>query len=136
MNPLDRGVDEVDAAFERRFAKVDMPPNRELLEEMLERNGLDPDIMRRLLAWFSRIKSRSAQTPAAAVGHAYFADVVDATTLQEVWDYQLKYHVDRAFKYDPDTRTEFINGWFSIFEVLPEDKDPAMPSDEPNGRRT
>lgn len=121
MNPLDRGVDEVDAAFERRFAKVDMPPNRELLEELLDRNGLDQAIARRLLAWFSRINSRTANTPAAAVGHAYFADVVDADSLQEIWDYQLKYHVNRAFQYDHETRDEIINGWESIFEVRPED---------------
>ncbi|MET8691574.1 AAA family ATPase [Streptomyces bauhiniae] len=116
MNPLDRGVDEVDAAFERRFAKIDMPPSRELLEELLDRNGfLNETVQRRLLGWFSKINARSTQTPAAAIGHAYFADVVDPETLQEVWDYQLKHHVDRAFKYEPDTRTELMNGWADIF---------------------
>lgn len=130
MNPLDRGVDEVDAAFERRFAKVDMPPRSDLLDEILGRNELDPRIKRRLLGWFNRINTRASQNPAAAVGHAYFYDVVDATTLQEVWDYQLKYHVDRAFKYDPDTRAEIGKGWASIFEVLPEDEESAVPSDD------
>jgi 5-methylcytosine-specific restriction protein B len=116
MNPLDRGVDEVDAAFERRFAKVEMPPRRDLLEELLDRNGFTEEtVQRRLLGWFSKINSRSAQTPAAAIGHAYFIDVVDPETLQEVWDYQLKYHVERVFKYEPETRTEIINGWTDIF---------------------
>ncbi|MFI6686280.1 McrB family protein [Streptomyces sp. NPDC050485] len=132
MNPLDRGVDDVDAAFERRFAKVDMPPSRDLLEEILERNGLAPNIRRRLLAWFSRINSHVGQTPAAAVGHAYFADVVDAATLQEVWDYQLQYHVGRAFRYDSDTRTDITNRWFSIFETRPENQELASSNDEPN----
>ncbi|GGS14015.1 McrB family protein [Actinokineospora fastidiosa] len=118
MNPLDRGVDEVDAAFERRFAKVDMPPSRDLLEGILNRNGFADEIVRRrLLAWFSRINARAFQIPAAAVGHAYFVDVVDPETLQDVWDYQLKYHVDRAFKYDPSTRTEMMNGWAEIFAM-------------------
>lgn len=126
MNPLDRGVDEVDAAFERRFAKIDMPPSRELLEEILDRNGFaDQNIQRRLLGWFSKINARAIQTPAAAVGHAYFADVVDPETLQDVWDYQLKYHVDRAFKYDPATRTEIINGWADIFAMSEDPKAPA-----------
>jgi 5-methylcytosine-specific restriction protein B len=129
MNPLDRGVDEVDAAFERRFAKVDMPPSRELLEELLDRNGfLNGTIQRRLLGWFSKINSRSVQTPAAAIGHAYFADVVDPETLQEVWDYQLKHHVDRAFKYDPDTRTEIMNGWADIFAASA-DQEVPIPDD-------
>ncbi len=121
MNPLDRGVDEVDAAFERRFAKVDMPPSPVELEKMLDRNDLQDELRRRLLAWFNRINKRADRTPAAAVGHAYFHDVVDADSLQEVWEYQLKYHVDRAFKYDPDTRTEMVNGWRAIFEGRPGD---------------
>lgn len=122
MNPLDRGVDEVDAAFERRFAKVDMPPDRGALEKMLDNNGLDPELKRRLLGWFSRINARAHQNPHAAVGHAYFHDAVDAESLQEVWDYQLKYHVQRAFRYDEDSATELATGWAAIFEVAPEDE--------------
>lgn len=133
MNPLDRGVDEVDAAFERRFAKVDMPPSRELLEEILDRNGFpDEDVQRRLLGWFSKINARAVQTPAAAVGHAYFADVVDPETLQDVWDYQLKYHVARAFRYLPETHTEMVNGWASIFEVALDDQKQSADVPEPD----
>lgn len=123
MNPLDRGVDEVDAAFERRFAKVNMPPDREALEDLLDKNGLDITLRKRLLAWFSRINAKARQNPQAAVGHAYFHDVVDATTLREVWDYQLKYHVQRAFRYDEDSATELNNGWAAIFEIIISDDD-------------
>jgi 5-methylcytosine-specific restriction protein B len=119
MNPLDRGVDEVDAAFERRFAKWDMPPSADALEVLLAGNGLDEDIRRRLVGWFRRINSWAPNIPAAAVGHAYFSDVVDAQSLQDVWDYQLKYLVDRAFQYDPDSRTEVIRGWETIFAAIP-----------------
>lgn len=115
MNPLDRGVDEVDAAFERRFAKVDMPPDADTLEVMLKNRGVEPDLVRRVLAWFRRINSKAPHTPAAAIGHTYFSDVVDADSLRDVWDYQLKYAVDRAFHFDKDSRTEMINGWNAIF---------------------
>lgn len=116
MNQLDRGVDGVDVAFERRFAKVEMPPNRRTLVEILDGNGFgDSDIKRRLLGWFDRMNSRAVQTPAAAIGHAYFSDVVDAETLQDVWEYQLKYHVRRAFRYDQPTLNEMVSGWMDIF---------------------
>lgn len=115
MNPLDRGVDEVDAAFERRFAKIDMPPSVDRLEDILDKNGLDETIRRRLIGWFRRVNGRTLTNPAAAVGHAYFSDVVDTQSLQDVWDYQLKYLVDRAFQYDPDGRSEVISGWETIF---------------------
>ena len=41
MNPLDRGVDEVDAAFERRFAKIAMDPDPAILVEFLDRAGVE-----------------------------------------------------------------------------------------------
>jgi 5-methylcytosine-specific restriction enzyme B len=123
MNPLDRGVDEVDAAFERRFAKWDMPPDADRLEDILDRNALDEAIRRRLGAWFRRINGRSSTNPAAAVGHAYFSDVVDTQSLQDVWEYQLKYLVDRAFQYDPEGRNETVRGWKAIFASTPEGSD-------------
>lgn len=115
MNPLDRGVDEVDAAFERRFAKINMPPRRDLLDAILQNNHFNDDAMRRrLLAWFWDINKLARQTPAAAIGHAYFSDVVDAETLRNVWEYQLQYHVDRAFKYDQQARDKIVNGWNQV----------------------
>lgn len=114
MNPLDRGVDDVDAAFERRFAKVEMPPDIESLRQILTDNTVDDDLANRLVAWFAKTNARAKKNPAAAVGHAYFQSVVDAATLQDVWDYQLHYLIDRAFKYDQATHTEVVNGWNKI----------------------
>jgi 5-methylcytosine-specific restriction enzyme B len=130
MNPLDRGVDEVDAAFERRFAKIDMPPSVDRLEDILDENGLDETLRRRLIAWFRRVNGRTLTNPAAAVGHAYFSDVVDAQSLQDVWDYQLKYLIDRAFQYDPDSRSEVVSGWETIFTSPPADSGQATNADE------
>lgn len=96
-----------------------MGPSVERLEDILDKNGLDEDIRRRLIGWFRRTNGRASTSPAAAVGHAYFSDVVDAQSLQDAWDYQLKYLVDRAFQYDPDSRSEVVSGWEAIFTALP-----------------
>lgn len=126
MNPLDRGVDEVDAAFERRFAKIDMLPDAEALESILATNEVDPEISRRLVGWFRSVNARAKTTPAAAVGHAYFTSVVDADTLQDVWDYQLKYLVDRAFQLDHETGDEVRRGWDRIFLTDARDPDGSV----------
>lgn len=123
MNPLDRGVDEVDAAFERRFAKIEMPPAADELESILATNELDPEISRRLVAWFRSLNARAKTTPAAAVGHAYFTSVIDAETLQDVWEYQLKYLIDRAFQLDRETGDEVRRGWDRIFLTDTRDAD-------------
>jgi len=114
MNPLDRGVDDVDAAFERRFAKIEMLPDTAVLQQRLQANGVDGDLATRLLAWFSKTNSRAKKTPAAAVGHAYFWDVTDVDSARDVWDYQLHYLIDRAFKYDDATHKEVVNGWNKV----------------------
>lgn len=115
MNPFDRGVDEVDAAFERRFAKIAMDPDRDLLQAILEDNDMDEDLQRRVLVWFDRINAHAQSNPAAAVGHAYFSTASDETSLADIWNYQLKYLVERAFRRDQNTRATLETGWQHIF---------------------
>lgn len=118
MNPFDRGVDEVDAAFERRFAKIAMDPDRQLLEEILTDNGMDDLLMARLVAWFNRINAQAGTNPAAAVGHAYFSSASDEASLKDIWDYQLKYLVQRAFRRDQSAREAIESGWAHIFQPV------------------
>jgi len=129
MNPFDRGVDEVDAAFERRFAKISMDPDRAVLDEILTNNGMDEDLKRRVMVWFDRINGHAQSNPAAAVGHAYFWDASDENTLADIWQYQLKYLVQRAFRRDQNTRVALETGWSHIF-VRPEPAQEAA-SEEP-----
>lgn len=120
MNPFDRGVDEVDAAFERRFAKITLDPDRNLLFEMLTSNGMDELLKTRVIGWFDRINSHARINPAAAVGHAYFWDIADEDGLFDLWEYQLKYLVQRAFRRDQSTGEDLKTGWAKIFESPPE----------------
>lgn len=122
MNPFDRGVDEVDAAFERRFAKVAMDPDRELLATILTDNGMDEALKSRVSAWFDRINAVANVNPAASVGHAYFSSASDEASLADIWNYQLKYLVHRAFRRDQNTRDSIETGWAHIFQT------PARPA--------
>lgn len=117
MNPFDRGVDEVDAAFERRFAKIAMDPDRDELESILMDNGMDEALQARLIGWFDRMRGHAYKNPAAAVGHAYFSTASDEATLSDIWDYQLKYLVQRAFRRDENTRGDVETAWSHIFAV-------------------
>jgi 5-methylcytosine-specific restriction enzyme B len=125
MNPFDRGVDEVDAAFERRFAKISMDPDRDLLDEMLTDNGMDESLRTRVIGWFSRVNGHAHKNPAAAVGHAYFSVASDEATLQDLWNYQLKYLVQRAFRRDENTRADIETAWRNVFAA------PAPPAAAP-----
>lgn len=117
MNPFDRGVDEVDAAFERRFAKISMDPSEQLLEGILVDNEMDEALAAGVLRWFRRINEHARKNPAAAVGHAYFIDASDPDSLTDLWEYQLKYLVQRAFRRDDNTRAEIEAAWKRVFVV-------------------
>jgi 5-methylcytosine-specific restriction protein B len=136
MNPMDKGVDEVDAAFERRFAKVGLDPDANQLAQILETNGVETALTSRIVAWFRATNGRASEVPQAALGHAYFSSVVDEFTLRDVWAYQLRYHVERAFRYDPSTRDEVIAGWQRVFRDIPGGWDGTEEQSEPAGSGT
>lgn len=133
MNPFDRGVDEVDAAFERRFAKISMDPDAELLDEILTNNGMDETLKLRVIGWFNRINGHANRNAAAAVGHAYFSSASDEATLTDLWEYQLKYLVQRGFRRDENTRASLETAWQHIFAAAgpetPTERAPTEPSE-------
>ena len=96
MNPFDRSVDDVDTAFERRFAKIAMDPDRDKLKEFLSDNGMDPTLSARVLMFFDRLlKNKNVQSH---VGHAYFRSVRNEDGLRRLWNNQLRFHFEKAFR--------------------------------------
>lgn len=115
MNPLDRGVDEVDAAFERRFAKVAMSPDADLLNDRLIKNEVADGLREQIIGWFKRVNGQAKKFPSAALGHAYLWDIADEATARDAWNYQLQYHIDRAFRYEPKWRDDLTDAWEKVF---------------------
>lgn len=116
MNPLDRGVDEVDGAFERRFAKIAMEPNAAILEQRLKVNGVPERLRRRILAFFNRANSDAELNPLTAIGHTFFWNVTDEASLRGVWDHHLRFTVERAHRLDVNTRAELERGFKRLLE--------------------
>lgn len=124
MNPWDRGVDELDMAFERRFAKISMNPDAGILETMLKANGLPEVQMRRLLAFFQRVQQHRNQF--ARIGHAYFSRVGSADALKRLWEYRLKFHFEKAFQQNPQEFQQISNAWDGIFREVPAAAQPVQ----------
>ena len=115
MNPFDRGVDDVDAAFERRFAKIAMEPDATILAAFLDRNGITDPLRRRVLAFFSKNVVRSRRNTLASVGHTFFIDVSDEDGLSSLWAHQLQFLFRKAFRLDPAGLEEVERDWSRIF---------------------
>ncbi|HVD41471.1 MAG TPA: AAA family ATPase [Solirubrobacterales bacterium] len=115
MNPRDRGVDEVDAAFERRFAKIAMEPDRAIAEQFLEEGGLDEDLRRRVLGFFDDANRRAKKNSLAALGHTFFIDLADKTDLESLWEHQLRFLFEKAYRLNPAELEEIEKIWQRIF---------------------
>lgn len=113
MNPFDRGVDEVDAAFERRFAKIPMDPDEAILREFLMANKMDASLQERVVRFFRTVKD--ANNPHARIGHTYFLHVRDESDLQRLWNNQLRFVFEKAFPLDPKGLDDVKRAWSAIF---------------------
>lgn len=111
MNPNDRGVDEVDAAFERRFARMAMEPDANILESMLDANGMPPPLSRALVGFFRSVNRQARTNPAMAIGHTYFAGARTADDLRTIWRYQLQFILEKAFRLDPASFRDIEKRW-------------------------
>lgn len=129
MNPLDRGVDEVDAAFERRFGKIATNPSAALLRARLTENGMDTALIDGVIGWFNGMNDQSPTTPAAAVGHTYLWGATDEQSLRRTWRYQLSHLVDRAFRLDPALHSRFLGEWEALFAPVETSAQAPAPTD-------
>lgn len=116
MNPQDRGVDEVDAAFERRFAKVAMEPSETLLQGFLVDAGMEEGLRTRVVAFFRTANDQRRGNQYAALGHTFFLGIVDEEGLRRLWDHQLRFLFEKAYQLDPDGLEDIRRAWENIFQ--------------------
>ncbi|AFQ49461.1 AAA family ATPase [Burkholderia cepacia] len=112
MNPWDRGVEELDLAFERRFAKIALEPDVAALNEMLSGSSLS-DLRKQRLERFFLILHRHPN-PLCRLGHAYFQTVRDDASLIRLWENQLTFHFDRVLKRSPDELASIRAAWANV----------------------
>lgn len=117
MNPMDRGVDEVDAALERRFAKIAMDPSPDLLDRLLDESKMETALKNSVLTFFRFLLGNS--NVRCRVGHAYFRAVGNETDLQRLWTHQLKFHMAKAFPLNRDGLLSVEREWNKIFSPAP-----------------
>ena len=124
MNLHDKGVDELDAALERRFAQVSLPPNSGALRTLLTNRA--PDInggyLERLIGFFERLQREP--TREAHLGHAYFLRCVDISSARQVWKLRLRPTLEKACAFDPAAFARIEERWKQVVEEAGEEHDP------------
>ncbi len=105
MNPDDRSVDEIDDAMDRRWAKLTIEPSANKVRDFLKGNAADGKLIAAVVKFFQKIQGR---TP---LGHALFRRVKDQASLERLWTNQLKYQMQKRFRFDPAGLAEIEAMW-------------------------
>jgi len=95
MNPHDRSVSHIDAAFVRRFDHIEMAPSRDVVESMLEESGgFSPEQVTLVGAWFDNAQ----KLVPFGLGHSFFAGVKDVDGFKLVWRYRIRPTAETAIE--------------------------------------
>jgi 5-methylcytosine-specific restriction protein B len=98
MNPWDKGVDDMDVALERRFATVEFLPDAAALMDVIGGSSVSASVQAGVRAFFEALQRIDNEQ--CHIGHAYFAYVTDAASLERLWRYRLHPHFRRACRTD------------------------------------
>ena len=129
MNPLDYGAEQVDAAFDRRFAKIRMDPDRSKAKEFLQSAGMEDGLTSRVLRFFDRVNQLAHRSPYASIGHTYFSGISNVSALKRLWEHQLRFNLEKAFPFDRD-QFDTINTWWTEVVHLSTEADSGPGQDD------
>jgi 5-methylcytosine-specific restriction enzyme B len=92
-NPADRSAINVDAALVRRMRILDFPPDMALLREMLGDNGVDDQVIERLVGMFDACRAVAQERfeETMPFGHAMFSSVTAEGDLHTLWHQTIKH---------------------------------------------
>jgi hypothetical protein len=114
MNPYDRSVSHIDAAFVRRFDRIDILPSREDLEDMLGKRSMTQEQIDMIGDWFDRVQ----QMIPLGLGHAVFADVTDIDALKVIWRYRIRPTGEALLDQDTQRREGFVRSFEALMRRL------------------
>ena len=87
------------------------------LKKFLEKNGMEEALIERVVRFFDRLRKHS--NPYCHIGHAYFLNAKDRTSLNRVWNNQLMFHFKKAFKLDHGEFDRLQKEWRAVVAELP-----------------
>lgn len=111
MNPHDRSVSYVDAAFVRRFDHIEMLPLSEVVEGFLYAGGgFSPEQVSEVVTWFNNAQGLVPY----GLGHSFFSGVKDVDHLRLVWEYRIKPTAATAIEVEEGRFQDFVRSWDAL----------------------
>lgn len=115
MNPYDKSVSDLDDAMERRFDKVLMVADIDVLKQLVLAAGMSNKLMGKLIPFFNHANSKSPH----GIGHSYFKGIKDEEDLIRLWNHKLYFMFEKMFRFQRGVFEEILESYKTL---LSEDK--------------
>lgn len=110
MNSLDRGANDIDEAFGRRFAFMEVPPDPDKLAAVMP-DDVDEGVLAAIKRWLEADLEAAKDLPRAAIGHAFFSGIKTEDDAKSRWHYQIDHYLAHALTGQPDVLAQLRDKW-------------------------
>ncbi len=114
MNPFDRSVAHLDAAFIRRFDHIELEPSSEVVRGFISDSSFDAAQIENIGNWF---ESAQEILP-IGLGHSFFKDVNNIDSLNIVWRHRIRPMGETILEFDPEQRENFLKSFDALLRRL------------------
>ncbi len=114
INPIDKSIAEIDMALDRRFEKIQMSPDPDLLRKILSENEFPLELIGPVLGFFNQLQ----QLFENRIGHAYFSKVKDIDSLEDTWNYAIRPLIENEYQFRQNELTEINENFEGLIETL------------------
>ena len=114
MNSLDRGANDIDEAFGRRFAFMEVPPDPDKLAAVMP-DDVDERVLAAIKRWMKTDLEVAKKSPRAAIGHAFFSGIKTEDDAKSRWHYQIDRYLAHVLTGQPDVLVRLRDEWEKEF---------------------
>lgn len=111
MNPFDRSISDFDAALDRRFYKIAIDPDADILQTILIKNGVAKGVVEGVVAFFAFVQPTLSR---GGLGHGFFAATKDLDDLLDLWNHQLRFFFAKEYADNKDSLENARNKYSTI----------------------
>jgi 5-methylcytosine-specific restriction protein B len=98
MNPYDRSITELDDALDRRFDRIALNPDVNILRSLLESVKAEGALIEKVIHFFQRANESAPH----GFGHAFFKGIRSEGDLIRLWNHNLRFVFEKMFRFDMD----------------------------------
>jgi len=113
MNPYDKSVVDLDDAMERRFDRVLLNADIEVLKNMVLSAGMPNELMGKVIAFFNKANAKSPH----GIGHSYFKGITSEDDLVRLWNHKLFFLFEKMFRFQESSFEEILASFKSLLST-------------------